>query len=153
MRLANPMRSVKETPTVRFDFGKIAHRYDAWYQTPRGAMYDRLEKRAIDRLLPSASTGDRLLEMGCGTGHFSEHFASKGFEIRGVDISESMIAVARRKNIKGAKFEVADAEHLPFADHLPGVRIRSRQSGFRDGPLCEARREAHPRGVEPLVWL
>lgn len=107
---------VNEGATIRFEFGKIASRYDAWYRTRRGAMYDRLEKRAVDSLLPSASDGGKLLEIGCGTGHFSEHFASRGFEVTGVDISKPMIALARQKNIKHSGFEVADAEHLPFED-------------------------------------
>jgi ubiquinone/menaquinone biosynthesis C-methylase UbiE len=107
---------VNDAATICFDFGKIASRYDAWYRTPRGAMYDRLEKRAIDGLLPSASDGDRLLDIGCGTGHFSEHFASRGFAVTGVDISESMIAIARQKTIGRSAFAVADAERLPVAD-------------------------------------
>jgi len=107
---------VNEGTTVRFDFGKIASRYDTWYQTPRGTMYDRLEKRAIDSLLPAASDGGKLLEIGCGTGHFSEHFASKGFEVTGVDISEPMVAVARQQNIRSGEFHVGDAERLPFTD-------------------------------------
>jgi ubiquinone/menaquinone biosynthesis C-methylase UbiE len=107
---------VNEAATIRFDFAKIASRYDAWYWTPRGAMYDRLEKRAIDSLLPSTSDGGKLLEIGCGTGHFSEHFANKGFAVTGVDIAEPMVAVARQKNIRNGEFQVADAEHLPFTD-------------------------------------
>jgi ubiquinone/menaquinone biosynthesis C-methylase UbiE len=79
-------------------------------------MYDRLERAAVDRLLPSAPHGGKLLKVGCGTGHWSEYFAGKGFAITGVDISERMIAVARQKNIAGGTFEVADAERLPFAD-------------------------------------
>jgi len=71
---------VNEGVTSHFDFGRIASRYDAWYWTPRGAMYDRLEKRAIDSLLPFSSDGGKLLEIGCGTGHFSEHFADKGLQ-------------------------------------------------------------------------
>jgi len=100
----------------RFDFGRIAHRYDAWYRTPRGRMYDRLERAAVDRLLPPASEGGKLLEIGCGTGHWSEYFAGKGFAVTGVDISERMIAVTRQRNIAGGTFGVADAERLPFPD-------------------------------------
>ena len=107
---------MNEAVTTHFDFGKIASRYDAWYQTPRGDMYDRLEKKAIDSLLPSAPDGGKLLEIGCGTGHFSEHFAHKGFAVTGVDIAEPMVAVARQKNIPNGRFQVADAERLPFAD-------------------------------------
>lgn len=105
-----------ESSASHFDFGRIAHRYDAWYQTPRGRMYDRLEKAAVDSLLPPAPGGGRLLEIGCGTGHWSEYFAGKGYAVTGVDISERMIAVARQRNVAGGTFDVADAEKLPFPD-------------------------------------
>ena len=114
---------VNEASASRFDFGRIAHRYDAWYRTPRGAMYDRLEKRAIAKLLPPAPDGGTLLEIGCGTGHWSEYFSDRGFEITGVDISERMIAVARHKNVAGGTFEVADAERLPFPDGIFDVSV------------------------------
>ena len=104
-----------ELTSSRFDFDRIAPRYDAWYRTPRGRMYDRLEKRAIDRLLPPPSSGGRLLEVGCGTGHWSEYFLQRGFEVKGVDVSESMVAIARQREI-AADFGVADAMQLSFAD-------------------------------------
>jgi ubiquinone/menaquinone biosynthesis C-methylase UbiE len=106
---------MSELAASRFDFGRIASRYDAWYRTPRGVMYDRLEKKTIDRLLPPASSGGRLLEVGCGTGHWSEYFLQRGFEVRGVDVSESMVAIARRREI-AVNFGVADAMQLPFVD-------------------------------------
>lgn len=107
---------VNESSASRFDFGRIAHRYDAWYRTPRGAMYDRLERRAIAKLLLPVPNSGRLLEIGCGTGHWSEYFCNRGFDVTGVDISERMIAVARQKNVPGGTFEVADGERLPFVD-------------------------------------
>ena len=116
MRWADKGCLVNGSSTCRFDFGIIADRYDAWYQTPRGAMYDRLEKRAIDRLLPRNFTRARLLEIGCGTGHWSEYFSNKGFEVTGIDSSEQMIAVARRRRMTKGTFDVADAATLPFAD-------------------------------------
>jgi ubiquinone/menaquinone biosynthesis C-methylase UbiE len=116
MHSANGCCLMNGSSAVRFDFGRVAHRYDAWYQTPRGATYDRLEKEAIDKLLPSASNGGTLLEIGCGTGHWSRYFSNKGFAVTGVDVSERMIAVARQRNIAGGTFEVANAERLPFAD-------------------------------------
>lgn len=107
---------VNDFSVSRFDFGKIADRYDAWYQTPRGAMYDRLETKAIDRLLPCVPNGGRLLEIGCGTGHWSEYFSNEGFDVTGVDISEQMIAIARQRKVSHAIFDVSDAATLPFGD-------------------------------------
>lgn len=39
-----------------------------------------------------------LLDVACGTGGFSNHFAKEGIEVIGVDMSEEMLAVAREKS-------------------------------------------------------
>jgi SAM-dependent methyltransferase len=41
--------------------------------------------------------GDSILDLGCGTGRHSVELAKRGFEATGVDISEGMLAVARKK--------------------------------------------------------
>jgi len=105
----------EDSPTT-FDFGPLAEDYDQWYQTAEGIMYDRLEKGAVTRLLPRSSRGRRLLEVGCGTGHWTRFFSENGFRVTGVDISPSMLSVAREKRIDGASFELADAHLLPFGD-------------------------------------
>jgi len=50
----------------------------------------------------------RILDVGCGTGHHVASFASKGFDILGIDISPSMIE-QDKKNYPDYKFQVADA--------------------------------------------
>jgi ubiquinone/menaquinone biosynthesis C-methylase UbiE len=97
-----------------FDFNTVARSYDAWYERPAGTMYDRLEKEEVSRVLPSPRAGEQLLDVGCGTGHWSTFFTEKGFRVTGVDIAPEMIRVAREKRIPGARFFVADALRLPF---------------------------------------
>ena len=43
--------------------------------------------------------GKRVLEIGCGTGVFTEHFAATGAEIVAVDISEELIEKARARQM------------------------------------------------------
>ncbi|HUT61369.1 MAG TPA: class I SAM-dependent methyltransferase [Phycisphaerae bacterium] len=81
-----------------------------------GRTYDVLEKRAVERALAGPVGADRLLEVGCGTGHWSAFFSAHGFTVTGVDIAPEMIAVARAKKIANAAFQVADAHSLPFSD-------------------------------------
>lgn len=100
----------------KFDFDGMANSYDAWYETALGRMYDALEKKAVGKALAGFTNGKRLLEVGCGTGHWSTFFATQGFAVTGVDISREMITVARGKDIANASFEVADAHALPFED-------------------------------------
>jgi len=112
-----PLAESKGTlPASNFDFGRIVDRYDKWYSTPHGSVYDRLEKKAIGRLLPSIDNGSQLLEVGCGTGHWSEYFSSRGFQVTGVDVSREMIEAARGRNIANARFQVANGENLQFDD-------------------------------------
>ncbi len=115
MLSAEVNRNVREPEVSGFDFGRIAERYEQWYSTRRGRLYDRSEKRAIDRLLAGVGRG-KLLEVGCGTGHWSEYFSEKGFEVTGIDISEEMINAAKARQIRGSRFEVADGANLPFDD-------------------------------------
>lgn len=98
----------------RFDFDLLADKYDSWYESARGRMYDRLEKKAISCYLPPKSKGKKLLEVGCGTGHWSRFFSEQGFDVTGVDISERMINIARGKNIPNSSFQIADGHRLPF---------------------------------------
>ena len=41
--------------------------------------------------------GKKILEVGCGTGNYLKVFLDKGYDITGVDISEEMLSVARKK--------------------------------------------------------
>jgi len=102
--------------SATFDFDLLAEDYDRWYETSKGRTYDRLEKRAVARLLPHSSRRRRLLEVGCGTGHWTCFFSEKGFRIAAVDISPAMLGIARGKDISGPSFSIADAHSLPFRD-------------------------------------
>ena len=105
----------EETGSV-YDFGSLAAGYDRWYDGPIGKMYDRMEKSAVAKLLPPAGPGGRLLDIGCGTGHWSAWFASLGYEVTGIDISGKIVEVARSRGHARCTFEVADARRMPFDD-------------------------------------
>lgn len=56
--------------------------------------------------------GRRVLEVACGTGSHSKILAQRDYEVTGVDLSEDMLRVARRK-VKGhAKFLRGDMRDL-----------------------------------------
>ena len=59
----------------------------------------------------SARPGDHILDIGCGCGSTSIAFALAGAKVRGLDISETMIACAKEdsKAISNISFDVADA--------------------------------------------
>jgi SAM-dependent methyltransferase len=60
----------------------------------------------IDLLAPSA--GERVLDLGCGTGHLTQQIAERGASVVGIDSSVDMIAQARQ-NYPKLRFELSDA--------------------------------------------
>jgi SAM-dependent methyltransferase len=64
--------------------------------------------------------GKRLLEIGCGLGTDLLQFARAGAVVTGVDLTPASVELVRKRlAIEGVPGEaqVADAEHLPFADN------------------------------------
>ncbi len=72
---------------------------DIWgWGSPAGQVRARRRAALIAtgaRLAP----GRRVLEVGCGTGLFTEVFASSGAQIVAVDISEELLVIARRRGL------------------------------------------------------
>ena len=50
------------------------------------------------RLFKKQTLGNKILDFGCGTGIFCEHFARNGYEVIGVDVSFDMIEYAKKNH-------------------------------------------------------
>jgi SAM-dependent methyltransferase len=61
------------------------------------------------------AAGQRVLEVGCGSGVFLRAAADRGAEVVGVDASEQLVALARER-VPEADIHVGDMQFLPFDD-------------------------------------
>lgn len=69
---------------------------------------------------PIFNKGKRCLEVGCGRGSLSAYFSDAGYKCTLLDISPTVIEIAKRifkKNNLEAEFVVGDANNLPFKDN------------------------------------
>jgi ubiquinone/menaquinone biosynthesis C-methylase UbiE len=98
-----------------FDF-KAAQRYDDWYQDPRNRFIAALEDQLILRLLKPVR-GERVLDVGCGTGRHLLAFLKMGLDVTGVDASPYMLDIARKKLAHRSGLFQGFAEDLPFEDN------------------------------------
>src|ERR1700688_4560856 len=64
--------------------------------------------------------GERILDLGCGTGHLTAQIAESGAEVMGVDRSAEMVAAAQAAYPK-LRFEVFDARKLIFDEKFDAV--------------------------------
>ncbi len=96
-----------------FDYNQIAGSYDQWYATPLGKQIDEWEKKLFLLHLEKLATRN-ILEIGAGTGHWTQFLSSNGFTVTGIDVAEKMLEQAHKKNIPNASFQAVSAEELPF---------------------------------------
>jgi len=80
----------------------------AEYDAKHAFVYEKA-KGLVELLAPKS--GERILDLGCGTGALTAEIAARGAEVLGVDRSEEMIAQARKK-FPALRFELMDAREL-----------------------------------------
>jgi len=103
---------------VRDLFAAVAPRYDLINDLQSFGMH-RLWKRRLVRLA-GVRPGELALDLCCGTGDIAFALAGAGARVCGVDFSEAMLGVARRRSGKGVpgevSFEQGDALALRHGD-------------------------------------
>jgi methionine biosynthesis protein MetW len=67
----------------------------------------------LDKALKAVTGGHALLDVGCGTGILLEELRGRFAEIRGVDISEDAVAVARERGLDVLAVDLSN-ESLPY---------------------------------------
>lgn len=101
--------------------------------------------------LAGPTTEDRIVDVGCGPGAAVRWAAAAGAQATGIDPSEAMVELARRRsrNLRGVRFEVGDAAELPLDDD--SVTIAWAIATYHHWPdqqagLAEIRRVLAPGG-------
>lgn len=138
-------------------FDALAERYDADFtESELGRRYRRAVWRRLDALF---GPGDRILELGCGTGEDAVHLAQRGVHVLATDVAPAMVDAARRKAARAGLGALVRAERLDAAaleGDVPPAWLRT--SGPFDGVVsdfgglnCVADFEAVARGVAALL--
>jgi SAM-dependent methyltransferase len=97
----------------RVDYDRVAPTFDSRYERNN---YSGVEQAVAAFLEPAPTAQPRVLEVGCGTGHWLRRFASTSTLVFGLDPSSGMLAVAREA--APGRLVRGHAEALPFADRI-----------------------------------
>jgi len=103
---------------------EVSHGYDLWaehYDGPNPAV--DVDGTHVHELLATLEPGVAL-DAACGTGRHSRHLADRGFDVLGVDVNRSMLALAEAK-VPGGDFRIGDVTALPVDDDSVDVVVCS----------------------------
>lgn len=133
------------------EYERLAELYDAIYAA-QGKDYQnesRLIHEAIEK--HKLSPGQRLLDVACGTGgHFQ--FLKQWYTVTGLDISESMLAVAK-KRLPDFTFHQGDMVDFNLADRFDAITCLFSAIGYAKTPekmeaaISNMARHLNPGGV------
>jgi len=104
---------------------------------------------ALDRL--GIGNGQRVLEVGCGSGVFLRAAADRGAVVSGLDASATLIELAQAR-VPDAELQVGDLQFLPYADDSFDV-VAGFNAFFFAADMVAALREAGrvARPTAPVV--
>lgn len=113
---------------------KLARLYEAWQKSPEGVLLDRSSSELIVHLL-RPQEGDRVLDIGCGTGNHLLLFYRLGLDVTGLDASPYMLDIARSRLGNKASLKIGRAEDLPFEDNEFDLSTLIITLEFLDDPI------------------
>ncbi|MCG8639468.1 MAG: methyltransferase domain-containing protein [Desulfobacterales bacterium] len=115
-----------------FDF-KDAGAYDALFEPPKRRYGLGLEIKLMLTLL-APKKGQRILDIGCGTGISLEPLLNRGLYLTGIDPSPYMLDKASKRLGCGVDLHRGVAEDLPFEDNAFDSAILFTSLEFTDRP-------------------
>jgi len=128
-------------------FDRIAGRYDLMNRLMTGGMDGRWRRLAVEAL--ALRPGDRVLDLGCGTGDLALALLRSGAaQVVGADIAPAMLRLGAGKAPAMAPV-LADAQRLPFRDaafDAAGTAFTVRNVPDLPAALAEVRRLLRPGG-------
>jgi demethylmenaquinone methyltransferase/2-methoxy-6-polyprenyl-1,4-benzoquinol methylase len=131
-------------PQVEAMFDRIASVYDLMNSVMTAGMHQRWRERAVDM----CHSPVRALDVATGTGDLAIALRDRGAEVVGVDFSEKMLEIARRK-ASDIDFRTGNALALEFADDefdAATVGFGARNFDDLDRGIAEMARVVRPGG-------
>jgi trans-aconitate methyltransferase len=113
--------SARRAKVWRMNMPPPSETSDKWDPQLYAACASFVHRRAVDLVgVLAPAPGERVLDLGCGTGELTAAIAASGAEVVGLDASPEMLEAARRAHPE-LRFELGDGQALAFASEFDAV--------------------------------
>ncbi len=102
----NNPRSLWDARYCALDASNLSPSYDPWIGEWLNLPLNHPERRP----------GERVLDLGCGTGRDSRYMAGMGYDVVSLDLSREALRICRQVAPQAAHFQVDIQHGLPFRD-------------------------------------
>ncbi len=120
---------------MAFAFCRLYNEF-AWAYDRVSYLVSRGEWRRWQRTALPSLRGPRILEIGFGTGDLLSEMRSQGYICYGVELSPSMLRIAKRKGVKALLCR-ARAQDMPFQDEVFDSLVSTFPSSFILDPRAQ----------------
>ncbi|NJK65761.1 MAG: methyltransferase domain-containing protein [Microcoleus sp. CSU_2_2] len=130
---------------VQKEYSRLAERYDSrWSFYVNATIGETLNRLEIN-------PGERILDLGCGTGALIQRLLQMAPEIQvfGIDPCAEMLEIAKQKLSKSVDLNLGSADNLPFPSNYFDVVVSTSAFHFFRDPsqaIQEAKRVLKPNG-------
>ncbi len=145
------MNDEKSSTVPRASAQEVFGRRAAYYTTSATHTDAEVLQRVVE--LSALKPGDRVLDVGTGTGHTALALAPHAAEVIGLDLTPEMLIEAEgllgQRGFENVRWELGDVQALPYpGDAFDVVACRRAAHHFTDMPLAmaEMRRVLRPGG-------
>jgi ubiquinone/menaquinone biosynthesis C-methylase UbiE len=124
-------------------------RFEGLYGRLIDPMLDGL--RGLGKRMSAPTRGNRVLDVGCGTGAHLDLYRNCGCETHGIDSSPSMLKVAKRRLGKDTVLMIGDATAMPYENQifdliLCMLLLHEMEESMRNSTIVEMKRVLKPDG-------
>jgi len=108
----------------------ISDIYDIMYDKNNGFDHEK-DVKWVDKWRRKFKLDKRLLDLACGTGNHISEFTKLGYKVSGIDISEGMVKIARKRN-KGVNIAKGNFKTFKGKRKYPLITSFFNSMGYND---------------------
>ena len=98
----------------------IQQKFNDDLKSVRNNLYNAIQTKYLEKYFQNKfRVGDKVIDMGCGVGFYSNMMAKSGALVTGIDPNPEYIKLAKENAIQGANFENLDIGNPDALDKIP----------------------------------